>query len=84
MERLKNPDRSMAEYKSDLLEKYRDAVNQLNMIMNNTLQNYRSQHQLFLAHCNNQIQVIQKILKRQYLMKTYIWFTLNIKCLKSH
>lgn len=59
MEQLKNPDRSMAEYKSDLLEKYRDAVNQLNMIMNNTLQNYRSQHQSFLAHCNNQIQVIQ-------------------------
>jgi len=48
----------MAEYKSNLLEKYRDAINQLNMIMNNTLQNYRSQHQSFLAHCNNQIQVI--------------------------
>lgn len=59
MEQLKNPDRSMAEYKSNLLEKYRDAINQLNMIMNNTLQNYRSQHQSFLAHCNNQIQVIQ-------------------------
>jgi len=59
MERLKNPDRSMVEYKSNLLEKHRDAVNQLNMIMNSTLQNYRSQHQSFLAHCNNQIQSIE-------------------------
>lgn len=58
MEQLKNPDRSMAEYKSNLLEKHREAVNQLNMIMNNTLQNYRSQHQSFLTYCNNQIQVI--------------------------
>lgn len=58
MERLKNPDRSMAEYKSNLLEKYRESVNQLNMMMNNTLQTYRSQHQAFIAQCNNQIQVI--------------------------
>lgn len=58
MEQLKNPERSMAEYKSDLLEKYREPVNQLNMMMNSTLQSYRSQHQSFLAHCNNQIQVI--------------------------
>ncbi|VVC27081.1 Hypothetical protein CINCED_3A014895 [Cinara cedri] len=59
MERLKNPDRSMTEYKSDLLEKHREAVHQLNMMMNSTLQSYRSQHQSFLAHCNNQIQSIE-------------------------
>lgn len=58
IERLKTPDRSMAEYKSSLLEKHREAVNQLNMMMNNTLQSYRGQHQSFLAHCNNQLQVI--------------------------
>lgn len=63
MERLKNPDRSMAEYKSNLMEKHREAVNQLNMMMNNTLQNYRSQHQSFLAHCNSQIQVIYLLVK---------------------
>lgn len=63
MEQLKNSDRSMAEYKSNLLEKHREAVNQLNMMMNGTLQNYRSQHQSFLAHCNNQIQVIHFLLK---------------------
>lgn len=48
----------MAEYKSDLLEKHREAINQLNMMMTSTLQSYRSQHQSFLAHCNSQIQVI--------------------------
>lgn len=58
MEQLKNPEQSMAEYKNDLLEKHREAVNQLNMMMNSTLQSYRSQHQSFLAHCNNQIQVM--------------------------
>lgn len=59
MERLKNSDRSMAEYKSNLMEKHREAVNQLNMMMTSTLQSYRSQHQSFLAHCNNQIQSIE-------------------------
>lgn len=64
----------MAEYKSNLLEKYRDAVNQLNMMMNSTLQSYRSQHQSFLAHCNNQIQVY--IDNLEYKLKSnYFWFT---------
>jgi len=64
MERLNNSDRSMVEYKNSLMEKHREAVNQLNMMMNSTLQSYRTQHQSFLAHCNNQIQVIHYILKR--------------------
>lgn len=73
MERLKNSDRSMAEYKSNLMEKHREAVNQLNMMMTSTLQSYRSQHQSFLAHCNNQIQVMYFILKKK--LKTYNpWF----------
>ncbi|XP_050537034.1 calcium homeostasis endoplasmic reticulum protein isoform X2 [Daktulosphaira vitifoliae] len=59
MERLKTPEQSLIEYKNNLMEKHREAVNQLNMVMTNTLQNYRSQHQSFLAHCNNQIQTIE-------------------------
>jgi len=84
MERLKNSDRSMAEYKSNLMEKHREAVNQLNMMMTSTLQSYRSQHQSFLAHCNNQIQVIHCILKKNSIKNIQSLVYLNHNVLQEH
>lgn len=58
--KLKNPTVSLTEYKSELLKKHTDVVEECTTNTKNTMEHYQSQHQAFVNHALQQIQNLEK------------------------
>lgn len=57
---MKEPERSLARYKEELAEQYREAAEEVEKTVSATFAGYKQQHQQFVDHANGQVEQQQR------------------------